>query len=260
MAETEAIKVENNDESNVNNNTTPIEEDKVDIPPNQTIYINNLYEKISKKKLVEQLYSLFTKYGSILEIIASKSDKKRGQAFVVFQDLTSASNALREMNGFKFLDKPMRIQYSKNKSDAVAKLDGTYMEKKRQRENDREQTKSKKLDTGGNKKSTGQSKKAVSAPPTATTSISNSASLQPRDAPPNKDLFIENLPDKCEPMMLQMLFSQFEGFKDVTMIPGRKGIAFVMFEDEIKSANAMNHLQHFKVSPEKPMVISFMSQ
>ena len=31
----------------------------------------------------------------------------RGQAFVVFRDVTSATNALRSMQGFPFYDKPM---------------------------------------------------------------------------------------------------------------------------------------------------------
>lgn len=31
----------------------------------------------------------------------------RGQAFVVFKDIASATNALRSMQGFPFYDKPM---------------------------------------------------------------------------------------------------------------------------------------------------------
>ncbi|EGC30273.1 hypothetical protein DICPUDRAFT_83777 [Dictyostelium purpureum] len=229
-------------------------EDSVDIPPNQTIYVNNLYEKISKKKLREHLYSLFSKYGQILEIEASKSLKMRGQAFIVFKDITSASNALREMNGFNFLDRPMKIQYSKNKSDAVSKLDGTYMEKKRQREeNNEKKINIKKQDrkvTGGQKNKNGE-----------TLSVGNIPSnLQPRDLPPNKTLFVENLPDKCDPMMLEMLFSQFPGYKEVHMVESKKGIAFVEFQDESKSGLAMQSLQHFKVTQEKPMVISFAKQ
>ena len=39
--------------------------------------------------------------------MALKTLKMRGQAFVVFRDLTSATNALRSMQGFPFYDKPM---------------------------------------------------------------------------------------------------------------------------------------------------------
>eukprot|EP01133_Synstelium_polycarpum_P009732 gene9732-11366_t len=142
----------------------------------------------------------------------------RGQAFIVFKDITSATNALKEMNGFEFIGRPM---------------------------------KAKKQDT---KKSTPKPKSSTpaSAPATGTP--------QPREAPPNKVLFIENLPEKCEEMMLQMLFSQFQGFQSVSMTTARKGIAFIEFDDEIKSGIALSHLQGFKVTPEKPMVISFANQ
>ncbi|EFA76350.1 U2 small nuclear ribonucleoprotein B [Heterostelium album PN500] len=219
---------------------------------NQTIYVNNLNEKPSKKKLTEQLYSLFSPYGSILEIVAAKRQKMRGQAFIVFKDITSASNALREMNGFEFLGRPMSIQYAKSKSDAVSKLDGTYIEKKRERENDQDKKKAKKQQT--KKPST------TAKPKAASTANAQAAPLQPREAPPNKILFVENLPEQCEEMMLNMLFSQFPGFQGISMTTAKKGVAFVEFDDDSKSAVAMTHLQGFKVTPEKPMVISFAAQ
>ncbi|GAM17495.1 hypothetical protein SAMD00019534_006700 [Acytostelium subglobosum LB1] len=223
------------------------QEKSTDILPNQTLYVSNLAEKPSKTKLTEQLYSLCTRYGSILDIVVSKKQKLRGQAFIVFKDITAASNALRELNGFDLLGRPMRVAYCKTKSDAVSKLDGTYMEKKRERETNKEKKKVKKQDT-----------KKPPRPRPATTPAANT--LQPRDEPPNRILFIENLPDKCETVMIQMLFSQFQGFQTVNMPTAKKGIAFVEFDDEVKSGVAMNHLQGFKVLPEKPMVISYAAQ
>merc|ERR1712023_497830 len=49
-----------------------------------------------------------------------------GQAFIVFRDISCATNAMRALQGFMFLDKPMRIAYSKSKSDIVAQEDGTF--------------------------------------------------------------------------------------------------------------------------------------
>lgn len=46
----------------------------------------------------------------------------RGQAFVIFKEVSSATNALRSMQGFPFYDKPMRIQYAKTDSDIIAKM------------------------------------------------------------------------------------------------------------------------------------------
>merc|ERR1711976_497861 len=49
-----------------------------------------------------------------------------GQAFVVYKDISCATNAMRALQGFAFLDKPLRIAYSKSKSDIVAQEDGTF--------------------------------------------------------------------------------------------------------------------------------------
>nr|6F4G_B Chain B, U1 small nuclear ribonucleoprotein A [Drosophila melanogaster]6F4G_E Chain E, U1 small nuclear ribonucleoprotein A [Drosophila melanogaster]6F4H_A Chain A, U1 small nuclear ribonucleoprotein A [Drosophila melanogaster]6F4H_C Chain C, U1 small nuclear ribonucleoprotein A [Drosophila melanogaster]6F4H_E Chain E, U1 small nuclear ribonucleoprotein A [Drosophila melanogaster]6F4I_A Chain A, U1 small nuclear ribonucleoprotein A [Drosophila melanogaster]6F4I_B Chain B, U1 small nuclear len=92
--------------------------------PNQTIYINNLNEKIKKEELKKSLYAIFSQFGQILDIVALKTLKMRGQAFVIFKEIGSASNALRTMQGFPFYDKPMQIAYSKSDSDIVAKIKG----------------------------------------------------------------------------------------------------------------------------------------
>lgn len=101
----------------------------MDIRPNHTIYINNLNEKIKKEELKKSLYAIFSQFGQIMDIIALKTLKMRGQAFVIFKEISSASNALRTMQGFPFYDKPMRIAYSKCDSDVVAKMKGTFQER-----------------------------------------------------------------------------------------------------------------------------------
>jgi len=79
----------------------------MDIRPNNTIYINNLNEKIKKEELKKSLYAIFSQFGQILDIVALKTLKMRGQAFVIFKEIASATNALRSMQGFPFYDKPM---------------------------------------------------------------------------------------------------------------------------------------------------------
>lgn len=80
---------------------------RMDIRPNHTIYINNLNEKIKKEELKKSLYAIFSQFGQILEIVALKTFKMRGQAFVIFKEISSATIALRSMQGFPFYDKPM---------------------------------------------------------------------------------------------------------------------------------------------------------
>ncbi len=50
--------------------------------------------------------------------------------------------------------------------------------------------------------------------------------------PPNKILFVQNLSDDYDVEALTSLFGRFEGFREVRMVPGRKGIAFVEYEAE----------------------------
>ena len=72
------------------------------IPPNQTLYVSNINETIKKKDLKEALYYLFTQHGRVIDIVALKTVKARGQAFVVFSDITEATSALRALQGFPF--------------------------------------------------------------------------------------------------------------------------------------------------------------
>jgi len=67
---------------------------------------NNAYVSYSPE-LKKSLYAIFSQFGQILEIVALKTLKMRGQAFVIFKDINSATNALRSMQGFPFYDKPM---------------------------------------------------------------------------------------------------------------------------------------------------------
>ena len=79
--------------------------------PNTTLYINNLNDKVNKEELRSQLYALFTTYGKIIDVIASKGPKMKGQAFLVFTDLAGATAALRACEGMQFYDKPLVSTY-----------------------------------------------------------------------------------------------------------------------------------------------------
>ncbi|KAI8314613.1 U2 small nuclear ribonucleoprotein B'' [Colletotrichum sp. SAR11_240] len=97
------------------------------ISPNQTLYVTNLPSaKIQKNDLRTELYLLFSTYGPVLDIVAMKTMKMRGQAHITFRDIQAATQAMRSLEGFEFLGRPLSIQYAKSKSDFVAKLDGTY--------------------------------------------------------------------------------------------------------------------------------------
>jgi len=214
-------------------------------PPNQTIYLRNINEKIKKEELKKSLYALCAQYGQILDVVALKTVKMRGQAFVVFKDLSSATNALRQLQGFNFYDKPLEVQYAKHKSFVIAKEDGTFNDVKRKRDEEKEKEA---------KEPKKKKEKKEKKPDTMT-----STKLLPEEAalPPNKILFIQNLPEDSNEQMLTMLFHQFPGFREVRLVPGKSDIAFVEFDAETSAAIAKDNLHNFKISPTHLIKITF---
>jgi len=61
-------------------------------------------------ELKRSLYCLFSQYGRILDVVALKTPRLRGQAWVCFSEVTAASNAVRQMQNFPFYEKPMVIK------------------------------------------------------------------------------------------------------------------------------------------------------
>ncbi|KAJ9142201.1 U2 small nuclear ribonucleoprotein B [Pleurostoma richardsiae] len=97
------------------------------VPPNQTLYVRDLPSaKIQKEDLRTALYMLFSTYGPVLDVVALKTMKMRGQAHIVYRDIQTATQAMRALEGFNFLGHELKIQYAKTKSNTVAKLDGTF--------------------------------------------------------------------------------------------------------------------------------------
>ncbi|PWN35727.1 RNA-binding domain-containing protein [Meira miltonrushii] len=88
-------------------------------PPNTALYVKNIDSKIKKNEVKKQLYALCITYGRILDIVTTRADGMRGQAFVVFEDLASSTAALRALDGFNFYGKPLMIDYAKSKSKAT---------------------------------------------------------------------------------------------------------------------------------------------
>jgi U2 small nuclear ribonucleoprotein B'' len=75
--------------------------------PSESLYIQNLAEKLPKEELKKALYSVFTQFGRVIDVHAAKTYRLRGQAWVSFADVTCASTAKNELQGFPFFDQPM---------------------------------------------------------------------------------------------------------------------------------------------------------
>ncbi|EFC46330.1 predicted protein [Naegleria gruberi] len=199
-------------------------DDQEQIMPNNTIYINNINEKIKVPTLKKQLYSMFGQFGEVLDVIASRYEKTRGQAFIVFKDVATATAAKKKLNGYVFHDKPMHINFAKSKSDATAKLDGNYEEYKAKRKVKQESSKQ---------------------------------SRREENLVPSSVLFIENLPRDVEKSseLLETLFNNYDGYKKLRLV-GEKGVAFVEYETIEQATSAREGLQSWKIK-QQPMRISF---
>uniref|UniRef100_A0A3B4WIV2 Small nuclear ribonucleoprotein polypeptide B2 n=1 Tax=Seriola lalandi dorsalis TaxID=1841481 RepID=A0A3B4WIV2_SERLL len=208
----------------------------MDIRPNHTIYINNINDKVKKEELKRSLYALFSQFGQVIDIVAMKTMRMRGQAFVVFKELAAATNALRQLQGFPFYNKPMRIQYAKTDSEVIAKVKGTYGDKEKKKEK---------------KKKAQEPAASLMKKP----AVVSNASVP--DNPPNYILFLSNLPEETNEMMLSMLFNQFPGFKEVRLVPGKHDISFVEFESDTQAGVAKDALQGFRITATCAMKITY---
>uniref|UniRef100_A0AAQ4QJU0 Small nuclear ribonucleoprotein polypeptide B2 n=1 Tax=Gasterosteus aculeatus aculeatus TaxID=481459 RepID=A0AAQ4QJU0_GASAC len=209
----------------------------MDIRPNHTIYINNINDKIKKDEMKRSLYALFSQFGQIIDIVAMKTTKMRGQAFVVFKELAASTNALRQLQGFPFYNKPMRIQYAKTDSEVITKVKGSFGDKEKKKDK----------------------KKKAQEPPASLLKIpaAVTGAVHVPDNPPNYILFLNNLPEETNEMMLSMLFNQFPGFKEVRLVPGKHDISFVEFESETQAGVAKDALQGFRITATCAMKITY---
>jgi len=230
-----------------------------DVPPNQTLYVNGLNEKIKISEVKCCLYELFSSYGEIVDIVAAGSLKRKGQAFIVYRDISCATNALRSLQGFVFLDKPMRVNYCRTKSDCISLEDGTY-KPRNQADQKAEMPPGKQLKVQHpNAKAKAGAKAAPVAPKMMPHPGAGPAVKDAGEGQPSNVLFVENLPAEVNDMMLKMLFRQYPGFQEARLIAGRN-VAFIEYADELQAGIAKHGLQGFKVTPEMALKIAFAKQ
>ena len=75
--------------------------------PNNTLYCSNLPDKLRKDDLQRALYMLFSLYGPVLDVVCMKTPKMRGQAHILFRDVSASTQAMRAVQGTDFFGKEM---------------------------------------------------------------------------------------------------------------------------------------------------------
>ncbi|KAI0298823.1 RNA-binding domain-containing protein [Russula brevipes] len=236
--------------------------------PNTTLYINNLNDKINKEEIRSQLYALFTTYGRLIDVVATKTPKMRGQAFLVFTDLASATAALRACDGLIFYNKPMRISYAKSKSHATLRREDPNFippnfahasSAKRVREAEDSDVRAKRekvADEDDEEMDIDDDDEA--GPPAPNTSNTQSQ--------PSNKLLCSNLPQEVTNGVLAVLFQQCRGFQTAQVKPSPKSNATgdkvksaeVVFENAQLAAVARQMLDGFQLKKGWNMAVTFL--
>jgi len=199
------------------------------VAPNNTIYVNNINEKLKREELVQSLRHVFGQFGKIVDIVCyTKILKAKGQAFIVFDALESATKALNEMQNFMFYNKPIRVSYAKTKSDFISKRDGSY--KPRQKRPRKE-------------------KKKVRGEPAAKKQMTEAKQQK------SNILVVSNLPTDANTTMIAMLFRKYPGYQSVT--DPQNGSCMVQFDTVDSAAVSHRAMQGFRFFNNVKLDISY---
>lgn len=212
--------------------------------PISTVYVQNLEERVKPEPLTSALRTIFSEFGQVVDIVAKTNLKAKGQAFVVFDTPASAQEAVDEINGFPLFDKPMRLAMARSYSDKTVEMSGSPAQleaHKQHRLAEKEKKKAIEAAEGprqgkrgaaGVVGADGRPSKIGKPSGLKSTSVAQAAVIPDEYLPPNKILFLQNVPDEYDVEGLTALFGRFEGFREVRVVPGRRGIAFVEYDAE----------------------------
>jgi len=150
----------------------------------------------------------------------------------------------------------LNIEYAREKSDRVAKKDGTFVPKDRRAKREAaavaaaaEAEKSAKKMKVEDANASSVTAVAVNDPSTLVPDATNEPTAEIKkeeEETPTNILFADSLPEDCNEMMLSCLFRSYAGYKEVR-IP-RSGLAFIEFDEEPHATCALKALNGFKLS------------
>ena len=83
------------------------------LPPevNRILYVRNLPYKTEEALSTEEIYDIFGKYGAIRQIRIGNRPDTRGTAFVVYEDIHDAKNAVDHLSGFNVCGRYLIVLY-----------------------------------------------------------------------------------------------------------------------------------------------------
>ncbi|TDZ28647.1 U1 small nuclear ribonucleoprotein usp102 [Colletotrichum spinosum] len=239
-----------------------------------TVYVRNLEERAKIDHLKDALLHIFSEYGKVLDIVAKTNLRSKGQAFIVFDSPDVALKAIDEVQGFELFNKPMQLALARTRSDATVKNAGNEedfelhkrrrlaeKDKKKAHEAAEEQKRLKRPGPGGGaSEGSIRPAKAARGAGLKSTNVSTTAIIPDEYLPPNKILFVQNLPEDYDMETVTSMFGRFEGFREVRLVPGRRGIAFVEYDGEQGAITAKENTAGIVIGDSHTIKVTYQRQ
>ncbi|KAK4574661.1 hypothetical protein LTR86_001502 [Recurvomyces mirabilis] len=209
-------------------------------PPSATVYVRNIDERIKVSTVIDSLKGIFGDFGNVVDVVAKKSLKRKGQAFVIYDSVDSAQEAIDELQGFEVFGQQLRLEFAKTRSDAtVLREDGEQGLETHKKHRLAEKERKKAAEVAEAKAAAKRpAPEGLAERPAKTTKPAQDNVIPDEYLPVNKILFLRDLPEDYGSEALSAIFGRYPGFKELRMVPGRAGIAFVEYESEDGAINA----------------------
>eukprot|EP01061_Rhynchopus_euleeides_P005128 TRINITY_DN14376_c0_g1_i1.p1 TRINITY_DN14376_c0_g1~~TRINITY_DN14376_c0_g1_i1.p1 ORF type:complete len:244 (+),score=84.86 TRINITY_DN14376_c0_g1_i1:167-898(+) len=228
-------------------------------PPKETIYVNNLPDKLQKAELKQNLYMMFSQFGPVVDVVAMKTPRTRGQAFVIYRNVANATTALRALDGHDFFGKQMSIDFAKVRSESIEKLEGTFRKKNakmRRREREEKEREHIKRIEGRETHAIADKKRAREGDDLQEDGDAAQKKLRSDLGTPSSKLLLSNFPCAVlsQPGALKTIFSPFSGLKDISVAPitdeSEGATAHIEYETAAQAAVALGGIQGHKLTDE----------
>ena len=185
-------------------------------------------------------------------MITLRRDGLRGQSWVIFEDVQSATAALNAEQDFVFFGRELKLSYAREKSDRIAKRDGTYVPKAKRRKQEDKKKQALATVAEGNRTSITENNdtpgtEAVPPPPPPSQAGDSS--------PPSHILLATDMPADVTELVLSLLFRQYDGFVEVRL--PRQGVAFIEFDTEPHATLALERLNGFQLTKTNSLKLAY---
>ncbi|KAI5949439.1 hypothetical protein KGF57_004649 [Candida theae] len=197
------------------------------VEPKQTVYVNNINDRVSTNKVRSVLETNLQKYRPV-SISLAKTLKLKGQAFLTFQSIGDASRAIEALNNQEYFGKRVRATFANSNSDTL--LDKKELKQIRTRRQQEHKV---------SKQSTKHAKSTVDK---------SKIKKQNQKLPPHRILLLQNISPALHVTKesLDEFFEKFAGFEAARFIKVRS-LAFIDFENDDSAIECLQSIDEDEI-------------